>query len=456
MDSLKSLYWNQGLFLKPQHFQQFGLQATSVANAFSKIRSGADDGITKLSIDENALKSNMLVIEELECILSDGTLLVFPGNCKISPIKLEASDADALGHISAYIAVSPLLEQSSNLTNGNSEIARYQLNDNVAKKDLFDVQESADVATLNFDARLLVGEEQRKQHNQLVCIKLAEFAQSGDEFVQDAKFIPQSITVESSKVLQGYIKSLKQSLMGRFEQLESFSSLNNQGGDSSSHNLGMVMAMNTVANYVATFAQYEEISSSRPADVYLSIRQLIAQLSVFSKTISVTGEANNDDHSLIAYSDQNLTECFYRATRLATQLLNELTVDPELLIALVAQGDAKYIAPITSEFIDANNRVYLRLRSSSNLEEQLDDILNYAKLGADGQVDVYLKRSLPGVELSYLSRKPQGVASMKNSYYFVFDRQSFQWQKVVEANRIGLIWNNAPEDLAVDLIAVKG
>ena len=198
------------------------------------------------------------------------------------------------------------------------------------------------------------------------------------------------------------------------------------------------------------------MTSSRPADVYLAIRQLIAQLSVYSRGVTVLGETNNDENSLIAFNESNMTECFARATALASQLLNELTVDPELLISMTPQGDAKYIAAITSEFIDVNNRVYLRLRSASNLEQQLEDILNFAKLGADGQVDVYLKRSLPGVELSYLSRKPQGVANVKNSYYFAFNRQSFQWQKVVESNRIGLIWNNAPEDLAIDLIAVKG
>ena len=456
MESLKSLYWNQGLFLKPQHFQQLELQATSVANAFSKIRTGINCGLSKLKIDENALKTNMLVITELECVLSDGTLLIFPGNCTLTPVKLDTSNADTLGHISVSIAVSPLLEQASNLTRNNEAIARYQLNDNVVKKDLFDPQESADLTTLDYDCRILLGDQQLKQHNQLICFKVAELMSVGNEYQQDTKFIPQVLTIASSKVLQGYIKSLKQSLMGRFEQLESFNSVNVQAADSSNHNVGMLMTLNTLASYIAIFSHFAEMNQSRPADLYLSIRQLIAQLSVFSKTISVNGETNNNEYSLVPFNEQNLTECFYRATCLTSQLLNELTVDPELLITLVSQGDAKYVAPLTSEFVDGDNRVYLRLRTTNNLEEQLDDLLNYAKLGADGQVDVYLKRSLPGVELSYLSRKPQGIASMTNSYYFVFDRESFQWQKVVELNRLGLIWNNAPKDLIVDLIAVKG
>lgn len=453
MGSLKSLYWNQGLFLKPQHFQQLDLQAAAVANALSKARTGIAAGISKLVIDDDALNNKMLIINELECIFADGSLLSCPGNCQLSPLKIEPSYADAQGHLSVYIAISPLLEQVSNLTGNSDYIGRYKLNDKVATKDLFDPQETTELSTLDFDCRILLGEEQVKQHSQLLSVKIAELVQAGDQFIQDPKFIPQVIAIDSSKVLLGYVKSLKQSLLGRFEQLESFHSLNSE---SSGHNLGMAMALNIVATHVATFSHFEEVSSSRPVDVYLAMKQLIAQLSVFSRTVSVLGETNNDDHSLVAFNEQNMTQCFARASNIAMQLLNELTVDPELLITMTAQGDAKYIAPLTSEFVDGNSRVYLRLRSATNLEQHLDDILNYAKLGADGQVDVYLKRSLPGVELSYLSRKPQGVANVKNSYYFAFDRQSFQWQKVVDSNRVGLIWSNAPEDLAIDLIAVKG
>lgn len=456
MGSLKSLYWNQGLFLKPQHFQQFDLQTSAVANEYSKLRSGLSAGIAKLEIDDDALKNNMLVIECLECILPDGTLLTYPGNCQLEPIKLKAEQADALGHIDVYLGLSPVLEQTSNLTTDTSNIGRYKLSDSVTTKDLFDAHEAAGLTRLDLDCRVLLGEAQLQQHGQLITLKLAELVQTADEYSQDSKFIPQALAVASSKVLQNYIKSLKQSLLGRFEQLESFSSLNNQSGESSSHNLGLVMALNVVAQNVAVFSHFEEMTGSKPEDVYLAIRQLIAQLSVFSRKVSVLGETNNDENSLVAFNQANMSECFTRAMTLATQLLNELTVDPELLITMTPQGEAKYIAAITSEFVDVNNRVYLRLRSSSNLEEQLDDILSYAKLGADGQVDVYLKRSLPGVEMSYLSRKPQGVANVKNSYYFAFNRQSFQWQKVIESNRFGLIWNNAPEDLAIDLIAVKG
>ena len=94
------------------------------------------------------------------------------------------------------------------------------------------------------------------------------------------------------------------------------------------------------------------------------------------------------------------------------------------------------------------------MRTKVDLTLNLSSVLNYIKVGADGQVDAYLKRALPGVELTHISKKPQGVATMADSYYFALDKQSFQWQKIIEMKRIGLIWTDFPEDVSIELIAV--
>jgi type VI secretion system protein ImpJ len=141
---------------------------------------------------------------------------------------------------------------------------------------------------------------------------------------------------------------------------------------------------------------------------------------------------------------------------LVNRLLDELTVDPELFISLEAQGEGKYVSAITPDFRESRNRIYLRLRSVEDLDSRIDDIVHASKFGADGQVDIYLKRSLPGIQLDHLTRKPLGVASTPNSYYFSVDCRGFEWQKVLEAGRVSLIWPGAPKDLLVEIIAVKG
>ena len=456
MDPLKSLFWNQGLFLKPQHFQHLSLQTLAQAQAYSSIKTGIVSGIANLNIDIPSLQNGVVQIQKLEAVLPDGTLLVFPGNCSLNPLSITADLADKNNLISIYIAVCPISIDSNNLSHPNRGIARYVENEAAEVTDLFDTEESTQITTLNIDTALISANELSK-YSHCACIKIASISSQSGGFCLDTDYIAPVLSIASSSVLQDNIKSLKQSLLARFEQLESFSSLKGgQHTELSSASLSTLMALNIVAGFIPQVAQFEECKEQSPQQFYMLLRQLIAQLSLFSRNISVLGESADEGHSIVPYNQNNLTVCFSRAFKMANKLLDELTIDPELLIELTQQGESKFVATLSPEFLSHTNRFYLRLRSKDNLEVRVPEILEYSKLGADGQVDIYIKRALPGVKLHYLSRKPLGVASAPNSYYFSFDTHSFEWQKVLETTRVGLIWPDGPNDLQIEIIAVKG
>ena len=457
MSSVKPLYWHQGLFLQPQHFQQMQLQVEASARAYTNVKTGADSGISTLIVDEESLKNGVFAINAIDCVLSDGTLLSFPGNTTLGPISLTAVDADSTGKYEIFLALAPLESQMSNLSEATEGATRrYRLNDVSNVADMFDQQESVDLTTLNFDAKLLLGRDAAQKSNMIVE-KIAEIIVDGGQFIWSPKYIANVNFVQASTVLRQSIRSIRQGLIARYEQLESFGSLT--GGhmsELSSANLANILAKNVIAAYVPMFSHFEDVTTTSPQQVYLSLRQLIAQLSTFSNHVSVTGETNDAASDLLPYQSGNLGECFSRAFTLVNHLLDELTIDPELLVSLVEQGDGKYVSGLSAEFIDTGNRVYMRLRTSSNIERNVADIIQHAKFGADGQVDIYMKRSLPGIGLRYLPRKPMGVASTPNSYYFTIERSGFEWQKLVDSSRAGLIWSDAPGDLVVEIIAVKG
>jgi len=457
VDAVRSLYWHQGLFLQPQHFQQLQLQVDSAANAYSGARTGVYTGISNLQIDEAALKGGLFKIDAMDCVLSDGTLLRFPGNCSLSPLSLTGLDPDDSGAYEIFLGLAPLGKATSNLSqNDKGSKKRFLLNDTDVVPDMFDHHESIDIATLNYDVQLLVGREALADQG-FVIEKIAEIMADGTGYSLSKTFVGNINTIQCSPLLMSAIKTTRQSLIARYEQLESFSSL--AGGHTSELSASTVsnmMALSVIAAYVPTFSHFADVPNTSPQQLYLSLRQLVAQLSAFSKRVSLVGDTGDTSTSLLAYQPNNLGDCFQRAFKLVNVLLDELTIAPELLIELAVQGDGKYVNALTNDFIESSNRVYIRLRTSEDIDSKVDEILQYAKLGADLQVDIYMKRSLPGVKLDYLARKPLGVASTPNSYYFALDRHSFEWQKVADSTRIGFVWAGAPDDLTVEIIAVKG
>lgn len=454
MDSLKPLNWSQGLFLKPQHFQQSDNYNTAVSKLYSQVKTGIDSGISDLKFDMSALKSGLLNVEKLLCILEDGSLVSFPGNCQIAPFTLDVKHADESGKIEVYLGLAPVSIEQSNLASAVDPSARFLAAKDISKKDLFDSNEQTTLSRLELNCQLLT-KPQIQASDGFHLLKLAEIIVNGDGFMISRHYIPKIILLSGAESLADMIKVTKEELVGRYKQLQSISSFES-GLTNNTNILSVGLAMMSISNHIAVFDQLLEDATATPSAVFLAYRQLMSQLSMFSNDVSVTGESLDRELSMVAFGPNNLTECFSQITKLTHKLLNELTIEPELLVTLEPQGASKFVASLSDKFLDFNTRVYLRIRCKEDLSQQISSVVNYLKVGADGQVDVYRKRSLPGVTLSPISKKPQGVAMVPDCYYFDLDRQSFQWQKIVEMRCIGVIWNDCPDDLTIELIAVQG
>ena len=81
MDSLQHLNWKQGLFLKPQHFQQFSPQFCRSCILFGCSTVGNGAGLYHFSYDKQALASGVLTVLKCTVIMPDGTLLKYLKLC---------------------------------------------------------------------------------------------------------------------------------------------------------------------------------------------------------------------------------------------------------------------------------------------------------------------------------------------------------------------------------------
>lgn len=452
MDSLQHIHWKQGLFLKPQHFQQLSHTTSDLSFAYAQAQSGQGEGIYQLEFDESALSTGVLSFTRLLLVLTDGTLLQYPGNCDIKPVALNQLEADSNGIFEVTIGVARLSRERSNLATSDLDPKRYIEAEPIDTADIFDPEDVVSLQRLNYNVHMSVNDTDIDA--ELMNLTLCRIQLLGGQYEMDTRFIPYVVYVAGSCVLQKQIKSMKQSLLARYEQLESFNGLySSDGGGAATRTL---MALQVITESIPVFCHFDEISNTPVEQVYLACRTLVAKLSNFSKVCSVTGESSTPSMALVPFQMHNLSDCFGRAFALCHSLLNQLTVSPELLVELQLQENQCFVTGISQDMLTVGNTLYLRLRSEHNLEDHISSIQDYAKLGADSQVAIYLKRALPGVKLRYLHRKPMGVANKPNSYYFSIDVDSFEWNQVLEHQRIGFIWSEQPSDLSVEMIAVRG
>lgn len=457
MGPKRNILWRQGLFLQPQHFQSLQSKIESSADEYSLARSGIAAGLVDLKIDNEALKTGLLRIEKLTAILSDGTLLSFPGNIDLPAISLAQVSPDESGKIDVSIALPPIEVDASNLSTDDGLIQRrYKRGVSEKSADLYEGKDWADLETVSLDAKLIIGEHDGSNTN-FISQKIIELEIDSGLFSLSSHFIPSAVYLKSAHVLQADLRALQQSLLSRYDQLENVSLfLGDSSSDVTSNALRNLFAQQIIAEYTARLSHFLDRPETYVHEVYLALRELVGSLSGFSEKVSILGETDETATSVIAFNQATLSEGFSRLFALIDTLLNALTVDPSKLANLASLGEGKYSGALPFEFTDPRNKVYLRLRSGENLDSLADQISRFARLGAELQVDVYVKRALPGVEIRYLDSKPAGLARVPGSIYFSVNRESYEWSKLVESGRPSFVWVDCPDDLEVDLVSVKG
>jgi type VI secretion system protein ImpJ len=94
MDQLRPIFWGQGMFLQPQHFQQQDGYHEARLRCYLHWLLPFCWGVKTLAINETALRNFMFEIEPCELVTWGGTLVRFqgdalPSNARIAPRSVE-------------------------------------------------------------------------------------------------------------------------------------------------------------------------------------------------------------------------------------------------------------------------------------------------------------------------------------------------------------------------------
>jgi type VI secretion system protein ImpJ len=457
------VFWHQGLFLQPQHLQAADRYHTQLA-AYLLQRTGPHGwGLLDLTINEAAIQNGLLDLQRFECMMRDGTLVSFPDNAVITARQFDSVWRDRNHNLPVYVGLKHISRNDSNVTVveaiSRETSLRTRFVSNAAGEPVSDSYEGGKIAkvkTLRYVLTLFFGSEVDDAEDYEV-IHIADLMMEGERFQLDERQIAPSLVLGASPALINHLNTLKHNLMGRAALLNSYKELGS--GESSSYNPAAItnrLAVQVLSRYVPRIIQYIEAAQVHPLEVYGALRALISELSVFSDKVAMDGSAKSGSLSLPHYEHNAIGACFQAAMDMIGLLLNELTVSPELVVQLRGQDDGKFVGTLPKEFFERNNSVYFLLRTSEASRKFLDSFINFSKLGAANQVEVYARRALPGVPVIHLQGKPIGISSQPNTHYFMLEREGYEWGYVEDSGQIGLIWNEAPDDLVAEIVMVRG
>lgn len=460
MKSLKQIYWHQGLFLQPQHFQLTDILQQALARPYLDATIPYGWGIREIDIQSSALNRGTGHVNALSAVFQDGTYVQFPGNAVIRPRSFEKDWTYRDRPLTIYAGLRRFQENASNVTvvaNLDAEEGETRfvtLPDPDEVRDLYGEGPDALVKCLYLNIRLFWDSE--IQHlDSYNLIPIAQVLWDGGAIKVSPTFIQPALSLSASRTLSGLAQEIRNECASRARQLEEFkSSGEEKGGGSESGNITYLLALRTLNRYVPLLYQYTESDPLHPWVFYGVLRQMVGELSTFSSTVNLFGESESFPEPLSKYDHENIWGCMARAQSVLFTLLNNLTIGADLLVRLDATNDG-FQATLTQSFFSPRTRYYLAIRSDEETEAIVRSFQDMTKVGTPALMDTLIRRALPGVEVSPMSGPPSGLPRRLNTHYFRIETRDSIWDSIRQEESILIFWPTAPPGTTIDLIGVK-
>jgi type VI secretion system protein ImpJ len=214
-----AIQWYEGMLLSPQHFQQADLRSNALrAYTLGTIAPFAW-GLRHLRVDPTALEAGRFCVLELEAVMPDGLIVLYPGAAAETapPLELDVKPAlaQAESHaVAVHLTVVAERVRGSHVANGGPRRFRDFTEPSVHDANTGDV---IDINRLLPDPALGTtdGPLNRPSPASLVSLPLAVLRSEGQRCVNSADYEPPRLFVQEDTLLFACAKELESALTGK-------------------------------------------------------------------------------------------------------------------------------------------------------------------------------------------------------------------------------------------------
>ena len=446
MSWTSKIIWSEGMFLRPQHFQQNDRYFESLIEQRCSPMRPYSWGIEELQINQQALSLGKIEIEKCKAILPDGTTVNIPfADDPPLPIEPDKNTKDE----NVYLC---LLERRPNAT----DVSRQEDSDHTTRFGI-SVSEVRDTslpedsnAPIELGQKKLALLTQSDERTEYACIGIGRIIEvrSDNRVVLDDSFIGPSIDCQNNQQLKGYIKEIQGLLKQRAEAIAVRLGSDGKGGGTAQ--VEDYMLLQLINGYDPVFAHMESLPSLHPEAVFQKCLQLAGELATFTTT-------NNRPTGLPQYQHTNLAATFIA-------MMGELRRSLGVVFEHSAQQIpfkhyAKvgiHLAVINDSSLLSNAVFVIAVKADMPTEKLRSQFPLQAKLGPKEVMKQLIQSQLPGIELEPLSVAPRQIPFHSGFSYFELNKRGEMWKQMTSSAGLGLHPGGTYPGLELELWAIRG
>lgn len=408
--------WTEGLFLRPQHFQQQERYLDRLVEQRLRAISPNGWGLTRLEIDRDLLEVGKFGLRAGAGLFPDGTPFNFPGD-DLLPEAVDVSEA--IRDQRVYLAI-PVARPGGLDSRGEQavdEVVRYRRRDVEVRDNTTSTFTAAMLEVAAIDARLLFESQLTDDYVAIPVARIRE-CRVDKRVVLSDDFIPSVMQLDASNRLVGMLNEVKGMLTQRADSLATRAVASGRGGTAE---IGDFLKLQILNRYEPLVTDFLAQGTDHPQTLYRMLLQVTGELATFSS-------ADRRAPEFPAYRQHDLWSCFEPALAVFRQLMSDTDGQSAVNLPVQERQYGIRVALLADKSLLGSASFVLAVSADVDSEQLRGSFPKLVKIGPVERIHELVNSQIPGITLSPLAVTPRQIPYHAGFVYFELNRTGPLWQ----------------------------
>ena len=443
MSHRSKVVWSEGLFLRPQHFQQHDRYLERHIQLRSDALRSHGWGFSELRLDRDLLRLGKVAISSAQGVFPDGTPFSMPDDDSLpEPVEVDEKIRDQVIYL--CLPVRQAESQEIDLSGSEDVLARYECKELEVRDVTSGSSGTAPMQVGGVKARLMLGSEDRSGY---ACIPLTHVVEAKvDKMVvlQDS-FIPTVSNIRAATVLDAFSNEFLGMLHQRGEALAGRVATTGRGGAAEIADFLLLQVVNRLQPMIKHLVAEGHV---HPEDLYRCCLAAAGELATFTHASKRASEFPPYKHDDLRAS----FEPVIAAIRESLSAVLESTATP---IPLKPKKYGISVASIGDRNLFTGASFVLAVNADLPAEALRAQFPSHIKIGSVEKIRELVNLSLPGIQVSALPVAPRQIPYHSGFAYFQLDRTNELWGQIAESGGIAIHVAGEFPSLQMEFWAIK-
>lgn len=434
--------WSEGMFLRPQHFQQ----QQRYTERFIEGRYGAlaafGWGLESFRLDTDQLSAGKIAIAAAKGVLPDGTPFDIPAH---DPPPPALDIPESTTNQTLFLGLAVRKENVTELAHEGALMPTRQRAYDLEVRDITTTEsQPAMVRVSGLDLRLLTSDDERGDHSCLAFARIIE-RRNNRQIILDEDFIPSALRCTAADRLQGFIDELERLVRHRCEALSGRVAEASRGGNAEITDFLLLMVAN---RYLPVLGHYRALDQLHPLDLYRDLIAMAGELATFTRQEKRPVE-------LPGYRHEDLQATFEPVMRELRHALSMVLDRNAIQIPLQLRKFGVRVAAVFDRRLLTEASFCLIVKADMSVEEIRRIFPSQVKIGPVEKIRDLVNLALPGILLNPLPVAPRQLPFRSGAVYFELDRSSEFWKQLHNSGGFAIHVSGEFPSIDMELWAIK-